>query len=135
MMAPAIAQTTYRYPNSDASYSPSSVGLCPNAAGTLTVDCATRNWAPVTGRQTITSLSAAAALTVPSGATIAIISVAVSSVPINWTAEPGSPPTTSAGQRMFPGQPVVFNIALSNLRFIQVYSGTAQIDVEYFKPN
>lgn len=130
----ALAQTTtYRYPNGDGSVSNSAVELCPNAAGTATTDCASLGSIPVSGRQTLTGLTSSTALTVPSGALVAVISVAGNSVPVHWTAD-GTVPTGSIGQSMQPGVPYVFRVTpLSALRFIREFSGTAQIDVDYFK--
>lgn len=83
--------------------------------------------APV-GYQQITSLSAAAALTVPETAKIAIIIAESKSV--RWR-DDGTNPTATVGMPLAVDAPLVFNGNLSALRFIET-SASAKLNVSYY---
>lgn len=80
------------------------------------------------GNQQITSLSAAAPLTVPTGACFALIQAETQDVRFLC----GADPTASVGLVLFAGDYVLFNGELSELRFIEITSG-AKLNVQYFK--
>lgn len=83
----------------------------------------------IAGYQQITSLSSSTALTVPSGATIALICAETSGV--RWR-DDGTAPTASVGMPLAAGQCQQYGIRLSAMLFIQQASG-AILDVSYYR--
>lgn len=90
----------------------------------------TRN-GPITplGYQQITSLSSATALTVPTGATIAYVTVETQGV--RWR-DDGTSPTASIGNPVAAGAQLVYSGNLSAIKFIQ-QAASATIDVAYYQ--
>ena len=83
------------------------------------------------GFEQITALSSSAALTVPSGATIAVVQADVADV--RWRPDGATTaPTASVGMLLPAGAERVFDGGLSSVRFIQVTSG-AVINVSYYQ--
>lgn len=83
------------------------------------------------GFEQITALSSSAALTVPSGATVAVVQADVADV--RWRPDGATnAPTASVGMLLPAGAERVFDGGLSSVRFIQVTSG-AVINVSYYK--
>lgn len=81
------------------------------------------------GYQQLGTLSAAVGLTVPAGASNALI--AVSGAPVRWRAD-GTAPTASLGMPVVAGATLVVGGALMGvIEFIE-QSGTAELDVSYF---
>lgn len=80
------------------------------------------------GYQQITSLSAATALTVPSGATVALIQAESQS--IRWR-DDGTDPTTSVGMLLSAGESVFFTGSLSGFKAIEV-SASAILNISYY---
>jgi len=81
------------------------------------------------GYQQLGTLSSAVNLTVPSGASNALI--AVSGAPVRWRSD-GTAPTASVGMPVAAGATLVVGGPLmSTIQFIQ-QSGTAELDVNYF---
>ena len=80
------------------------------------------------GFQNITSLSAATALTPPTGAAYAVIVAETQAV--RWRGD-GVDPTASVGMLMQPGDILNYDGDLASLRFIEVTAGAA-ISVAYF---
>jgi hypothetical protein len=80
------------------------------------------------GFQQITSLSASTALTVPSGATLALI------VPegqaVRWR-DDGTAPTASVGMPIFVGASLSYDGNLKNIQFIQ-QAASATLNVSYY---
>lgn len=93
---------------------------------------AQKAWTPVAGAQYGLTVATAVALTVPAGATLAQITVEGGTV--RYTSDGATTPTASVGMGPFVvGSYLQLNISpLSNVKFIQS-SGTATLDVEYFK--
>lgn len=86
-------------------------------------------YAPI-GYQQITSLSSAQALTVPAGATSALIRTEAQSV--RWR-DDGTDPTASVGIPMLAADaPLLYTGALSKIRFIESTSG-AKLNISYYK--
>lgn len=84
------------------------------------------------GYQQITSLSAAQSLTVPAGATQAVIYVETQAVRYR---DDGTAPTASVGAPLAvtgTGQPLVYTGTLSAIQFIEQTSG-AKLDILYYK--
>ena len=81
------------------------------------------------GYQQITSLSASTSLTVPSYASVAVITVEGAGVRYR---DDGTAPTASVGAPLAVGQSLTYMGALSNLKFIQQTSG-ATINVLYYR--
>lgn len=84
------------------------------------------------GYQQITSLSAATTLTVPAGATQAVIYVEAQAVRYR---DDGTAPTASVGAPLAvtgTGAPLVYNGTLSAIQFIE-QTGGAKIDILYYK--
>lgn len=90
----------------------------PTAAGNLTVK----------GYQQITSLSAAAALTVPSGARVALITCETQNV--RWR-DDGTDPTASVGQLLTTGVGLFYDGNLAAIKFIEV-TASAKLNVCYY---
>lgn len=82
------------------------------------------------GYEQITSLAAATPLTVPPGATLAIISV--SGGPVRYR-DDGTPPTTSEGMPIVAGQTFAYSVALGAIEFIQE-AAAATLDILYYGP-
>ena len=83
------------------------------------------------GFEQITSLSSSAALTVPSGATIAVVQADVADV--RWRPDGATTaPTASVGMLLPAGAERVFDGGLSAVRFIQTASG-AVVNVSYYQ--
>lgn len=83
------------------------------------------------GFEQITALSSSAALTVPSGATIAVVQA--EGVDVRWRPDGATTaPTASVGMLLPAGAERVFDGGLSSVRFIQATSG-AVINVSYYQ--
>ncbi len=82
----------------------------------------------VIGDQQITSLSASTALTVPTGATMAIIQPEAQAV--RWR-DNGQTPTTPVGQRITVGGELRYTGDLTKLRFIEE-TASAKLNVTYY---
>jgi hypothetical protein len=80
------------------------------------------------GYQQLTSLASAAALTVPTGATVALIQAESQS--IRWR-DDGTNPTTSVGMVLAAGETVFFTGSLSAFRAIEV-SASAKLNISYY---
>ena len=80
------------------------------------------------GYQQITSLSASTALTVPSGATLALIVPETQNV--RWR-DDGTAPTSSIGMPIFVGASLSYDGDLKNIRFIQ-QDASATLNVSYY---
>ena len=80
------------------------------------------------GYQQITSLSASAALTVPSGATLALIVPETQNV--RWR-DDGTDPTSSIGMPIVVGASLSYDGDLKNIRFIQ-QTASATLNVSYY---
>jgi hypothetical protein len=80
------------------------------------------------GYQQITSLSAAAALTVPDGATLAVVTPESQSV--RWR-DDGVAPTASVGMPLTLLTTLSYDGDLKNIRFIQ-QAASATINVSYY---
>lgn len=82
------------------------------------------------GYQQITDLSAATALTVPAGATVAVIKAEAQAV--RWT-DDGTVPTASLGMPMAVADaPLEYSGTLAAIQFIQQTSG-GKLDVSYYR--
>lgn len=80
------------------------------------------------GYQQITSLSAAAALTVPTGATVALITAETQG--IRWR-DDGTNPTASVGMLIAAGESVFFTGSLAAFRAIEV-TASAKLNISYY---
>lgn len=80
------------------------------------------------GYQQITSLSAAAALTVPTGATVALIQAETKD--IRWR-DDGTNPTSSVGMVLAAGTSVFFTGSLSAFRAIET-AASAKLNISYY---
>lgn len=80
------------------------------------------------GYQQITSLSAATALTVPAGATIAVVVATTQAV--RWR-DDGTNPTATVGMPLAVGTERVFTGGLAALRFIE-QTASAAINISYY---
>lgn len=81
------------------------------------------------GYQQITGLTTAQPLTVPTGATLALITTEGQSV--RWR-DDGTNPTATVGQQLLVGQTLVYDsTSIAALRFIQT-AATAILDVSYY---
>jgi len=80
------------------------------------------------GYQQITDLSSAAALTVPSGATVAVIQAEAQS--IRWR-DDGTDPTTSVGMPVAAGETIFFTGSLSGFSAIEV-AASAKLNISYY---
>jgi hypothetical protein len=80
------------------------------------------------GYQQLTSLASATAMTVPTGATVALIQAESQS--IRWR-DDGTNPTTSAGMVIAAGETVFFTGSLSGFRAIEV-SASAKLNISYY---
>ena len=81
------------------------------------------------GFEQITSLSSSAALTVPSGATIAVVQA--EGADVRWR-DDGTAPTASVGMLLPAGAERVFDAGLAAVRLIQTASG-ATANVSYYQ--
>lgn len=83
------------------------------------------------GFEQITSLSSSAALTVPSGATIAVVQA--EGMDVRWRPDGATTaPTASVGMLLPAGAERVFDGGLASVRFIRVAAG-AVLNVSYYK--
>lgn len=80
------------------------------------------------GYQQITSLSASTALTVPTGATMALI--VPESQAVRWR-DDGTAPTASVGMPVAVGESLNYDGDLSRIRFIQ-QAASATLNVSYY---
>jgi hypothetical protein len=80
------------------------------------------------GYQQITSLSASAALTVPSGATLALIVPETQNV--RWR-DDGTAPTASVGMPIFVGASLSYDGDLNRIRFIEE-TASAKLNISYY---
>jgi hypothetical protein len=80
------------------------------------------------GYQQITSLSASTGLTVPSGATLALIVPETQNV--RWR-DDGTAPTASVGMPIFVGASLSYDGDLNRIRFIQ-QAASATLNVSYY---
>ena len=80
------------------------------------------------GYQQITSLSYAQALTVPAGATMALIVPETQAV--RWR-DDGTVPTASVGMPVAIGEPLNYDGDLNRIRFIE-QTASAKINVSYY---
>jgi len=80
------------------------------------------------GYQQITSLSSAAALTVPTGARLALIQV--ESADVRWR-DDGTNPTASVGMVLDAGTLLLYDSALSAIRFIETVA-SAKLNISYY---
>lgn len=80
------------------------------------------------GYQQITSLSAAASLTIPTGATMALITPETEGV--RWR-DDGTDPTDSVGMPIAAGAYFNYDGDLNRIRFIQ-QTATAKLNVSYY---
>lgn len=80
------------------------------------------------GKQKITGMVAATALTVPEGATHALIQAETQNV--RWW--PGTDPTSSDGHLLIVGTFLLYDYELRDIRFIEAASG-AVLQVSYFQ--
>ena len=81
------------------------------------------------GYQQITSLASSTALTPPTGATIAQISVETAGVRYR---DDGTAPTASVGMPLLAGANITYGGSLSAIRFIAI-SGSPVLNVSYYK--
>lgn len=81
------------------------------------------------GYQQITALSAAASLTVPAGARLAIIQAETQGV--RWR-DDGTNPTATVGMVLAAGYDLVYSGDLTTIRFFEVIA-SAKLNVAYFK--
>lgn len=98
------------------------------SSGRLAVDTGLRGGLSALGFQQITSLSTSTALTVPSGAGLAVIQAEGAAV--RWR-DDGTAPTASVGMLLPAGAELRYTGTLGALRLIQTDSG-AVIDVSYY---
>jgi hypothetical protein len=82
----------------------------------------------ILGYQQITSLSAAASLTVPTGATMALVTPETEGV--RWR-DDGTDPTASVGMPIAAGAYFNYDGDLNRIRFIQ-QTATAKLNVSYY---
>jgi len=89
-------------------------------------------YTPLTPSQNGLGVASATALTIPTGATYAVVCSETQGV--RWTWDGTTTPTASVGTPLAAGQCAAFSGAgvLANLKFIQ-QTATATIDVEYAK--
>lgn len=80
------------------------------------------------GYQQITSLSAATALTVPTGATMALITPETQAV--RWR-DDGTNPTASVGMPVAVGESLNYDGDLSRIRFIE-QTASAKLNISYY---
>lgn len=81
------------------------------------------------GYQQITSLSAATSLTVPSGATTAIITAEAQAVRYR---DDGTAPTATVGMPIVVGVPTVYTGPLKNIQFIE-QTASAKLNISYYQ--
>lgn len=80
------------------------------------------------GYQQITSLSASTGLTVPSGATLALIVPETQNV--RWR-DDGTAPTASVGMPIFVGASLSYDGDLNRIRFIEE-TASAKLNISYY---
>lgn len=81
------------------------------------------------GYQQITGLSSSTAMTVPSGATIAVVQA--EGADVRWR-DDGTAPTASVGMSLPAGAERIFDASLAAVRLIQTASG-AVVNVSYYQ--
>lgn len=81
------------------------------------------------GYQQLTSLAAAAGLTVPDGTLMAIIQAETQNV--RWR-DDGTNPTTSVGMVLAAGTSLVYTGSFAAIKFIEV-TASAKLNVSYYK--
>jgi hypothetical protein len=98
--------------------------------GNLTVSVENTNPTAYTakGYQQLTSLSSATALTVPSGAKVALIQAEAQS--IRWR-DDGTNPTTTVGMILSAGESLYFTGSLATFKAIEV-TASAKINISYY---
>ena len=99
------------------------------SSGRLAVDTGLRGGLSALGFQQITSLSTSTALTVPSGAGLAVIQAEGAAV--RWR-DDGTAPTATVGMLLPAGAERVFDASLAAVRLIQTASG-AVVNVSYYQ--
>ena len=97
-------------------------------AGTNTIGATKPSGLTAKGYQQITSLSAASALTVPSGSTCALIQAETQS--IRWR-DDGTNPTSSVGMIIAAGESLFFTGSLSAFRGVET-TASAKLNVSYY---
>jgi len=80
------------------------------------------------GYQQITSLSASTALTVPSGATLALIVPETQAV--RWR-DDGTAPSATVGMPLAVGVPLMYDGNLQNIKFFE-QTASAKLNVSYY---
>ena len=80
------------------------------------------------GYQQITSLSSSTALTVPAGATMALIVPETQNV--RWR-DDGTAPTASVGMPIYVGTSLLYDGDLTNIKFINMVAG-GKVNVSYY---
>lgn len=96
-----------------------------NAQGTKVIDA---SMVPI-GYQQITSLSAAATLTVPDGAILALIQPETQNV--RWR-DDGTSPTASVGINLFVGDTLSYTGNMLAIKFIEV-AASAKLNITYYR--
>lgn len=81
------------------------------------------------GSQYGLTVATATSLTVPAGASVAIITVEGQAVRVR---QDGTAPTATVGMPIWANSTMIFNGPLANLQFIQT-SATATLDVDYYR--
>lgn len=97
-------------------------------AGRVPVDTGLRGGLSALGFQQITSLSSSSALTVPGGATLAVIQA--EGADVRWR-DDGTAPTATVGMLLPAGAELRYTGALAALRLIQASAG-ATVNVSYY---
>lgn len=105
------------------------IAVLNSTGGTVTVRTAFDQTSPIAGAQMGLTVVAATGLTVPGGATTALISVEGQNV--RWR-DDGTNPTAGSGMIMYAGAaPQVFSGNLSAVKFIQT-AASATLNVSYY---
>ncbi len=89
---------------------------------------------PVATSQRITSLAAAASLTVPTGATLAVITADQGTANLRFRTD-GTAPTASIGNELSSGATVIYSGNLATIQFIQEAATptTPVLNISFFK--
>jgi hypothetical protein len=106
------------------------VGMNVDALGNLLLSTDSTKPAGLTalGYQQLTDLSSAAALTVPTGATVALIQAESQS--IRWR-DDGTSPTTGVGMVLAAGESVFFTGVLAAFEAIEI-AASAKLNISYY---
>lgn len=104
------------------------VELTNGTGGSATIVPVSGTGSPL-GYQQITSLATSTALSVPTGATIAVISVEAAGVRYR---DDGTAPTAAIGMPLLAGANFTYGGNLASLRFIAI-SGSPVLNVSYYK--